>query len=303
MANMDKISWDIAFQNTTFFFVDSSIEAFYENEITQRVYAIIPKIEHLNEEDSVLKFIKGDEDSLSTLITLLGISGERFKRIVSMIRSDYGHIFETEWDYKTNMRSKLLENPRILADVCELFQYGYVSPKFTSRIPHLILQKFRIDETILKRVNNIDFLRELVQNKLDVEYYTKYKEAYHDIIFRKVEPIAYKYGLVTLQNTTPEGCTHPAALILKSGQKSIVINQSYNLTTGQGQTSYQRTLAQMYGTLRDDPNVMVINMLDGAGWIGRGSDCRQIYHNCHHFLNLKMIDKIEQIIIDFFNIS
>ncbi len=28
---MDKISWDVAFQNTTFFFVDSSIEAFYEN--------------------------------------------------------------------------------------------------------------------------------------------------------------------------------------------------------------------------------------------------------------------------------
>lgn len=50
MASMDKISWDVAFQNTTFFFVNSSIEAFYENEITQRVNAIIPKIAHLNEE-------------------------------------------------------------------------------------------------------------------------------------------------------------------------------------------------------------------------------------------------------------
>lgn len=303
MASMDKISWDVAFQNTTFFFVNSSIEAFYENEITQRVNAIIPKIAHLNEENGVLKFIKGDEDSLSTLITLLGISGERFKRIVSMIRADYGHIFDTEWDYKTNMRGKLLENPKILEDVCELFQYGYVSPKFTSRIPHLILQKFRIDETILTRVNNADFLRELVQTKLDVEYYTKYKEAYHDIIFDRVEPIANKYGLVVLQNTTPPGCTYPAALIVKSGSKMIVINESYNLTTGQGQTTYQRNLAQMYSTLRDNPNAMVINMLDGAGWIGRGSDSKQIYHNCHHFLNLKTIDIIEQIIIDFFNIG
>jgi len=303
MANMEKISWDLAFQNTTFFFIDSTIEAFYENEITKRVNDIIPKIAQLNEENGVFNFIKADEESLSTLITLLGISGERFKRIVSMIRSDYGHIFDTEWDYKTNMRNKLLENPRILADVCELFQCGYVSPKFSSRIPHLILQKFRIDDSILKRVNNTDFLRELVQSKLDVEYYTKYKEAYHDIIYHKIEPIANKYGLIVLQNTTPDGCAYPAALIIKSGSKMIAINESYNLTTGQGQTTYQRNLAQMYSTLRDNPNAMVINMLDGAGWIGRGSDSKQIFHNCHHFLNLKTLDKIEQIIIDFFNID
>ena len=86
MANMEKISWDLAFQNTTFFFMDSAIETFYENEITKRVNDIIPKIAQLNEENGVLNFIKADEESLSTLITLLGISGERFKRIVSMIR-------------------------------------------------------------------------------------------------------------------------------------------------------------------------------------------------------------------------
>lgn len=300
---MEKISWDLAFQNTTFFLIDSTIEAFYEIEITKRVSNIVPKIARLNEENGVLNFIKEDEESLSTLITLLGISGERFKRIVSMIRSSYGHIFDTEWDYKTNMRNKLLENPNILAEVCELFQRGYVSPKFTSRIPRLILQKFKIDDSILKRVNNIDFLKELIQTKLDVEYYTKYKEAYHDIIYQKIEPVANKYGLVVLQNTTLEGCVYPAALIVKSGNKMIAINECYNLTTGQGQTTYQRNLAQMYSVLRDNPNAMVINMLDGAGWIGRGSDCKQIFLNCHHFLNLKSLDKIEQIIIDFFNID
>jgi hypothetical protein len=156
---MKKISWDIAFQNTTFFFIDSSIENYYENEINKKVDDIILKISHLNEKDGVLNFIKNDEDSLSILITLLGISGERFKRIVSMIRSDNGHIFDTEWDYKTNMRNRLLENPTILADVCELFQSGNISPKFTSKIPHLILQKFCIDEKILARVNNIEFLK------------------------------------------------------------------------------------------------------------------------------------------------
>lgn len=300
---MNKIDWDTAFKNTTFFFIDSQIEAYYENEITQRANEIAPKIAHLNEANGVMKFIKEDEDSLSTLITLLGISGERFKRIVSMIRADYGYIFDTEWDYKTNMRNKLLQDPKIFADVCELFQCGYVSPKFSSRIPHLILQKFRIDSITLKRVSSIDFLKELVQNKLDVEYYTKYKEAYHDLILQKVQPIANKYGLEIIENTILEGCSYPAMMVLKAGFKSIIINESYNLTTGQGQTNYQRNLTTMYEVLRENSNILVVNMLDGAGWIARGSDCKQIYHNCHQFLNLKMVGKIEQVIIDFFNIN
>jgi hypothetical protein len=58
-----------------------------------------------------------------------------------------------------------------------------------------------------------------------------------------------------------------------------------------------------YEKLRNDSNIMMINILDGAGWIGRGSDCKQIYYNCHHFLNLKMIHKLEQIIVEFFNID
>jgi hypothetical protein len=302
MASMKKISWDEAFKNTTFFFVDSSIEAFYENELTKRVSDITQKIAPLSKPNGVLNFIKNEEDSLSTLITLLGISGERLKRIVSMIRADYGHVFETEWDHAA-MRGKLLQNPQILEDVCELFSCGYVSPKFASRIPHLILQKFRIDDTTLKRVNNTDFLRELVQKKLDVEYYTKYKEAYDEMVYNKLQPIADKYGLEIMRDTTPDGCTHQASHILKSGAKSIIINESYNLTTGQGQSVYQRNLAQMYGTLRDNPNTLLVNMLDGAGWIARGSDYRQIYYNCNYFFNLKTLDKIEDLVIDFFNVK
>ena len=302
MASMKKISWDEAFKNTTFFFVDSSIEAFYENELTKRVSDITQKIAPLSKPNGVLNFIKNEEDSLSTLITLLGISGERLKRIVSMIRADYGHVFETEWDHAA-MRGKLLQNPQILEDVCELFSCGYVSPKFAYRIPHLILQKFRIDDTTLKRVNNTDFLRELVQKKLDVEYYTKYKEAYDEMVYNKLQPIADKYGLEIMRDTTPDGCTHQASHILKSGAKSIIVNESYNLTTGQGQSVYQRNLAQMYGTLRDNPNTLLVNMLDGAGWIARGSDYRQIYYNCNYFFNLKTLDKIEDLVIDFINVK
>ena len=122
------------------------------------------------------------------------------------------------------------------------------------------------------------------------------------LIFSKIQPIAFKYGLEISENTIPEGCSYPAMLILKAGSKQIIVNESYNLTTGQGQTTYQGKLAEMYKVVRDNPDTLLINILDGAGWIARGSDCKQIYNNCHQFLNLKTIDYIEQIITDFYNI-
>lgn len=300
---MKKLEWEIIFKNTTFFIVDNKIEDYYQEEIDKRIKKISSQINSLLDDDGVLNFIKNEKDSLSTLITLLGISGERFNRIVSMIRVSHGHIFETEWNSSSGMRNKLLVNPQILDDVCELFKNGSSNEKYKALIPNLILQKFHIDDKTLKRVGDKEFLKELVQVKLNTEYNTKYKDAYHNLIFSKIQPIAFRYGLEISENITPEGCSYPAMLILKAGSKSIIVNESYNLTTGQGQTTYQGKLAEMYKVVRDNPDALLINILDGAGWIARGSDCRQIYHNCHHFLNLKTIDYIEQIIKDFYNIN
>ena len=49
-------------------------------------------------------------------------------------------------------------------------------------------------------------------------------------------------------------------------------------------------------------NIIVINILDGAGWVGRAADFRKIYADCNYFLNLKSLDKLNDIITEFFNI-
>lgn len=84
---------------------------------------------------------------------------------------------------------------------------------------------------------------------------------------------------------------------------SIVINASYNLTTGKGQTDYQKNVTKIYESLRNNPNTVVVNMLDGAGWTARNSDYKQILNNCHQFLNLNLADKLNDIIKELFNIN
>jgi len=41
----------------------------------------------------------------------------------------------------------------------------------------------------------------------------------------------------------------------------------------------------------------------GAGWIARNSDYKKIYLDCDYFLNLKTIDDLNSIILEYFNIN
>ncbi len=302
MVNMKKVDWETAFKNNTFFFEDMGVEDSFEEGISKRANEIASKIRTLRDADGIKRFIKEEKDSLSILITLLGISGERFNRIVSLIRADYGHVFEGEWKFDTTMHGKLLANSSILDDVCDLFKYGYECEKLKGRVPKLVLKKFVINEDTISRISNMDFLQQLVQSKFEVDYTSRYRDTYHNLLLGRIKPIAEQYGLEISEKQIPEGCSYPAAFILKAGNKSIVINASYNLTTGQGQTKYQENLTKMYSVLRNNPDVLVVNMLDGAGWTARNSDYKQILNNCHQFLNLRLVDNIDIIIKEFYGI-
>lgn len=50
-------------------------------------------------------------------------------------------------------------------------------------------------------------------------------------------------------------------------------------------------------------NYLLVNILDGAGWVARGADYQKIHTDCNYFLNLANINKIETIITEYFNIQ
>ena len=82
-----------------------------------------------------------------------------------------------------------------------------------------------------------------------------------------------------------------------------LINHHFYLTTSSSQTNYYNDVIQpKYAKAQSMPNVNVLNILDGAGWIGRAADFKKVFADCNYFLNLKSIDKLNDIIKEFFNI-
>jgi len=297
---MSKISQRDALRTTTMFLCDSNIEAYYDNLLNTQVAALKRTLSSIGTIEGLKQYVRSERNAIDNIITLLGISGEKFKRVVSWIRLSKGYTFDSEWS-NTSLRNKMIENPRLMEEFCELFINGYVSPKFASIVPHFILQDFRIDDEVMYRLTSDDFVRNLVKDKVTTEYNTRYADLYVTTLHSKIREIALNHGLEFGKMQIPNYSMEELALTYAG--KYIVVNHHFYLTTSSSQTQYYNDVIQpKYAKAQSMPNVTVLNILDGAGWIGRAADFKKIYADCNYFLNLKTIDKLNDIISEFFNI-
>lgn len=299
---MKKIEYKEAFRTTTMFLSDSNIEAYYEDFINSQVKSIKDKLSGIGTISGLEQYIRSETDSIENIITLLGISNEKFKRVVSWIRLSQGYTFESEWT-TTKLRSELISNKELMKEYCELFSSGYVSPKFAAIIPRFILHDFRIDREIVDRLKNDDYIRSLIKDKITTEYNARYCDLYYDKINNKIKTIVMPLGLEYEENRIVPGFGKMPLKAIFSADKCIIINAHFYLTTSSNQTKYYNDVIKpIIQNAQSNSNTIIVNLLDGAGWVGRSSDFKKIYQDCDYFLNLKTINKLCDIVKKFFNI-
>lgn len=299
---MKKLEYKEAFRTTTMFLSDSKIEAHYEDFLNIQIKLLKQKLSGIGTPLGLEFYIESERDSIDNIITLLGISTEKFKRVISWIRLSQGYTFESEWT-TTNLRSELMKNPQLMKEYCELFSSGYVSPKFAAIIPRFILYDFRIDSEIVARLNNDDYIRNLIKDKITTRYNAQYCDLYYKNIYTKIEDIALHFGL-QYENKTIPGFGIKPLNVISSLNKNVIINAQFYLTTSSNQTKYYKEIIKpIVQESQSNKNTIIVNLLDGAGWIGRSADYKKIYQDCDYFLNLKTIDKLNGIVKDFFNIN
>lgn len=282
---------------------DSSIEATFEDLVNEQVKEMVESLNNIDTINGLEQYIRKDKKALDNLITLLGMSKEKFKRVVSLVRLSKGYTFDSEWE-PSRLRKEMVSNKQLMMEFCELFSNGYVNPKFTSIIPNFILSDFKINGDVLARLQNRDYLKKLVKEKVVTDYNGKCSASYTNRIHKAVQEIAIKNGLEygSVSKIPNTNITNVNAIHL--GDKYVVINIHFSLTTSSGQTDYYKDyIAPLWEEVGRKQNILMINILDGAGWIGRPADFNKIYYSCNNFLNLKRISELDRIIKEFFKIE
>ena len=299
-SNIEKLKMVDAFKSTTMFLVDKQIEAQLEEEILSTIKLYQSKMQGISSQESLESFIRSEKDSVSMLETLLGISGEKMKRVVTMLRVRKGYVFDSEWDER-RIQKELSQTSSLMDEFCDLFLYGKSNSLYQELIPNFVLHDFKIDDDTIQRLANEDFMRMLVKARMIATYSAKYSKVYEKLIKEGIEPLALAEGL-TFEQTVLDGVSSIPCYVVKDGKKQIIITYSFQSTTSNYQNKYaDNHISAIYASTRDDENSLVVNILDGAGWIGRSLAYKSVYRDCDYFLNLRTISQMKQIIDNFFN--
>lgn len=292
-----NISYEDLIKTITMFWIDKGLEDSMAAEVAKNVAAMQSKLTQIGTPDGLKAYIKSDKDSLSNVLGLLEISEEKFKRIISMLRRERRFVFSTEWSLDKT-RSVLLDNESFMDDVCELLTNGANSERFKRKIPDFYRDSFRIDEKTLERLTDASELSRMVKRQLDV----KYNNTVANIVARKIEDTIKltcdTEGITYVKNKTVDRLGKSYNFVIPDvHQPRIVIDCSYNITTSSTQSRYADKTEE---TRREIANlatpIITVNVLEGAGWIGRQSDYKRIYENSDYTLNIANIGMLDQII-------
>lgn len=295
-----KIEFDELFNSTTMFYVNEENEQEFEREIQNKVDELYLELQSINTKEGLKKYIVEHKDSLDNLTSLMEISTERFKRMVSMIRKDRGFVFSTEWGLG-KIRTAMMESPAMMESVLNLILKGRDDENLKAKIPSFYLDNMVVDETTLRKLTDKNLIRLFVKRGLE----GKYSNKIGDLILRQVEDkiiaVCAKHGLEYKDDVRVPILDRTVSFVLESPlNPKIIIDVSFSVTTSSSQNSKKESARKTVEVLNrqreSGNNIIYINFLDGAGWIGRQADMREIHRCSDYVLNFNNLNLLEDIV-------
>lgn len=301
---MAKISYKSFIRTMTMFFVNEEIDKKYFSLRKEKMNVLRSQLKNIDTREGLMRYICEYEDSLNNLLVLLGVSTEYFKRVITLFRIESGMVFSTEWNVR-QVRKYALSNESMMEKLCDLFLDGPNNPILSQLIPYYKLSNFLINEDVMNRIQNDDFMDLLISKDFDTSYNSDVSQSITGQIDKLLKKICDEKGLELRQMGAIDSAGNGTqqiqvnyAIFRKSIELPLYyIKYSFNLTTAKGQTDFKRSVQNLRAFIKEkNPDAKQIVIVDGAGWVGRQSDLRGVWDYCDFCLNLKKIEDINNII-------
>lgn len=295
-----KLTYDELFNSTTMFYMNDRYEAEIEEEVRSKTADISVGLRTIKDKESLKRYIIDHKDALDNLTSVAEISVERFKRMVSMIRKDRGFVFATEWSLG-KIRTAMMDSPAMMESILNLIWNGKNDEKMKACIPAFYLENMAMDETTLKKLQDESLVRQLVKRGLEGRYSNGIGDAVLADIEREIKRVCAKHGLEYQKNVRVPLLDRAVSFVLENPmQPKLIIDVSYSVTTSSSQgskkTAARKTVEVLSREKAAGRNIVFVNFLDGAGWIGRQADMREIHRCSDYVLNFQNIGMLEDII-------
>ena len=170
-----------------------------------------------------------------------------------------------------------------------------INPDAVPEVPRYIRERLRLPTDFLNRIQS-NIARE-VHGSLQSLYNTRSGFAVENAINRIVRQTGYtcEKGQVALVDNKEVDAVIPELKLPR-----ILIMASYQLTTASSQSQRAREQQTMYdhidayNNLRDNrnaPDVQLVNVVDGGGWLARAKDLAEMHRYCDYALAVGQLEQ------------
>ncbi len=311
---MDKITFD-EWKNSMSFMIDDKFDNDFLLSIEPLTNYINKNCSQFADIESLISFLTADGEfsaleKLKAFVSLIGLSEERLKRVVSLVRYRfYSEEFRTEWDVK-RISKTIQEESEFRNLIIEFFINGRNS-RIGLEIPLYYMRNFKLtDQEFLEDLQDKKYVeRVLNDNEIQGKYSNEVGAHVERIIrtrldnYRDSKNAMLKYEM---QKEFPLLNKNIDFLIPSVNAPIILIESSYNITTGSGQSKRADQLVEFYGTLmRHNANhrankIIMLNYCDGFGWVGRQNDLHRIYDASDFVFNQRSINVLDEVLNEYY---
>lgn len=249
--------------------------------------------------ENLTRFLQADINFLGVILALTNLSQEKFLRILSAERFA-NHDFEREWGIKQVLR-KIKTEPNFADQVARLFLDGRDSPVLVQQVAAFYLDQLSLPNDWSKIIYDPQVIQNVIRRKLAGEYTDRKGDAIEKIIRTKLDLIQQQYGIAHSKGQVRLVGKEVDHVVPSIEEPFVMIMTSYMETTSSSQTTRANEQSEMYGIIQSDnrrygTKRVLVNFVDGAGWLARRSDLRKLQAGCDYIINLNTLDRLEAII-------
>lgn len=275
-----------------------------EEAMRQRVQEIVAELLDFQPEtdpvQSLKQFLRKDENFLGVLLALTNLSQEKFLRIITAQRFA-NQDFAPEWGVKEIYR-RIKKDDAFAEQIARLFLEGRSSQTLAAQVADFYLDQLSLPANWTNIIRDDTLIGNIVRKKLTGEYSDKKGEFIERQVAEVLDQIEKKWGVPHAHGQVRLLGKEVDHALPSLEEPYVMIMVSYMETTSSGQTVRANEQLAMYQKIVGE-NVrypreqrVLVNVVDGAGWLARRSDLRKMYEGCHYCLNMKTLHHLEAII-------
>ena len=307
---MNIISFE-DWKNSMSFMIDDEFDNNFLHSIEPLTQFIVNNCNQFSKHQLLSDFLSVDTeflaiDKLKAFVSLIGLSEERLKRVVSLVRFRFNmEDFRTEWDVKRI--SKTLQTDTSFNELLIEFFIDGRNSRLGTEIPLYYMRNFKLtDPEFISDLTNFKYVERILNdNEIQGKYSNEVGSHVERIIQSRLDH--YKANInanlrYEIQKEFPLLNKNIDFLIPNVNAPIILIESSYNITTGSGQSKRADQLVELYGILmRHNANhrtnkIIMLNYCDGFGWIGRQNDLHRIYDASDFVFNQRSLHVLDEVL-------